>query len=70
MNNNLEVSQYFFTDIVKDGVMLYDSGVCKLAKPRELSYKEIRDIAQSEFEELYPYACNFLGLVKICISKE
>lgn len=50
--------------------MLYDSGVCKLAKPRELSYKEIRDIAQSEFEELYPYACNFLGLVKICISKE
>lgn len=70
VNRNLEVSQYFFTDIVKEGIMLYDSGNCKLAKPRKLSFKEIRDIAQSEFSELYPYACNFLGLVKVCLSKE
>lgn len=70
VNRNLEVSQYFFTDIVKEGIMLYDSGNCKLAKPRKLSFKEIRDIAQSEFSELYPYACNFLDLVKFCLSKE
>lgn len=70
VNRNLEVSQYFFTDIMKEGIMLYDSGKCKLAQPRKLSFKEIRDIAQSEFRELYPYACNFLDLVKICLSKE
>lgn len=70
VNRNLEVSQYFFTDIVKEGIMLYDSGKCRLAKPRELSFKEIRDIAQSEFDELYPYACNFLELVQICLSKK
>lgn len=70
VNCNLEVSQYFFTDIMKEGIMLYDSGKCKLAQPRKLSFKEIRDIAQSEFRELYPYACNFLDLVKICLSKE
>lgn len=64
VNNNLEISQYFFTDIVKEGVILYDSGKCQLAKPRKLSFKEIRDIAQSEYEKLYPYGCEFLDGVK------
>lgn len=62
VNNNLEESQYFFTDIVKDGIMLYDSGKCKLAKPRQLSYKEIRDIAQNEFDSLFPYGVRFLKI--------
>lgn len=62
VNNNLEISQYFFTDIVKDGIMLYDSGKSKLAKPRQLSYKEIRDIAQREFDTVYPYGVRFLKL--------
>ena len=64
VNRNLEISQYFFTDIVKAGIMLYNSGKCELAKPRKLSFREIRDIAQSEFDRLYPYACDFLGVVK------
>lgn len=64
VNRNLEISQYFFTDIVKEGIMLYNSGKCELAKPRKLSFREIRDIAQSEFDRLYPYACDFLGVVK------
>lgn len=64
VNNNLEVSQYFFTDIIKEGILLYDSGKCQLAKPRKLSFREIRDIAQKEFDELYPYACGLLEGVK------
>lgn len=70
VNRNLELSQYFFTDIANQGIMLYDSGKCELVKPRKLSFKEIRDIAQIEFDSLYPYACNFFELVKICLSKE
>ena len=64
VNRNLEVSQYFFTDIVKEGIMLYNSGKHELAKPRKLSFREIRDIAQKEFNELYPYACGLLEGVK------
>ena len=64
VNRNLEISQYFFTDIVKEGVMLYNSGKHELAKPRKLSFKEIRDIAQNEFDKLFPYACDFLTGVK------
>lgn len=68
VNNNLEVSQYFFTDIVKEGIMLYDSGKCQLAKPRKLSFKEIRDIAQSEYDKLFPYSCEFIAVVKFSLS--
>lgn len=64
VNRYLEVNRYFFTDIVKEGIMLYDSGKYKLGKPRQLSFKEIRDIAQKEFDELYPYACGLLEGVK------
>ena len=64
VNCNLEISQYFFTDIVREGIMLYNSGKHELARPRKLSFKEIRDIAQSEFNKLFPYACDFLGSVK------
>lgn len=70
VNNNLEVSQYFFTDIVKEGILLYDSGKYQLAKPRKLSFREIRDIAQNEFSELYPYACGFLDLVKLSLHND
>lgn len=70
VNNNLETSQYFFTDIVKEGILLYDSGKYVLTKPRKLSFKEIKTIAEREFNGLYPYASNFLDLVKICLSKE
>lgn len=68
VNNNLEVSQYFFTDIVKEGIMLYDSEKFQLAKPRKLSFKEIRDIAQSEYDKLFPYAGEFLAIVKFSLS--
>ena len=70
VNNNLEVSQYFFTDIVKEGILLYDSGKYQLAKPRKLSFREIRDIAQNEFSELYPYACGFFDLVKLSLHND
>ena len=50
--------------------MLYDSGKCQLAKPRKLSFREIRDIAQNEFSELYPYACGFLDLVKLSLHND
>lgn len=68
VNRNLEVSQYFFTDIVKEGIVLYDSGKCELTQPRELSFKEIRDIAQSEFDKLFPYGSYFLTLVKHSVA--
>ena len=36
-NKELEKSQYFFSDIKKEGIMLYDNGEFTLAEPRDLS---------------------------------
>ena len=64
VNNNLELSQYFFTDIIKEGIMLYDSNKCFLVKPRQLSFTEIRNIAREEFDSVYPYGERFLKLAQ------
>ena len=60
LNKALERSQYFFTDIVKEGIKIYDNKGFKLAKPRELSFKEIKKFAVDEFETHYPHANQYL----------
>lgn len=60
VNRQLEKGQYFFTDIVKEGIMLYTDGTLKLEKPRSFSYKEIKEIAQEELDNSYGWGCGFL----------
>ena len=60
LNKALERSQYFFTDIVKEGIKIYDNKEFKLAKPRELSFKEIKKFAIDEFETHYPRGNEYL----------
>lgn len=50
-NNALSEGRYFYVDVVTQGVMLYDSGECQLAKPRELNFSEIKEMALEYFEE-------------------
>lgn len=38
VNNSLARGQYFFTDIAKEGIMLFDNQEQKLAKPQPLKY--------------------------------
>lgn len=64
LNENLAKRQYFFTDIVKEGIKLYDTKEFKLEKPRELSFREIKNIAEEEFGKLYPSANVFLTVAK------
>ncbi len=50
LNRRLKKGQYFFSDIQKEGILLYDSGRFKLAHPRELEPKERKLLAQTDFE--------------------
>lgn len=65
LNKQLERRQYFFTDIIKEGIKIYDTKEFKLAKPRELSFLEIKKFAQEEFDSHYPESVNFLKHGKI-----
>jgi HEPN domain-containing protein/predicted nucleotidyltransferase len=59
LNSRLEEGHYFFTDIVKEGVLLYDSGNYALAKARDLSNAERKKIAEEDFEQWFESACRF-----------
>jgi len=59
VNAKLEEKQYFFTDIVKEGVLLHDSGRYELAEPRELSNEERSRFAQEDFDEWFESASRF-----------
>ena len=56
LNKALDKSRYFYTDIKKEGVMLYDSGKYKLARRRKLDYTEIAEMAQEYFEDKFQFA--------------
>src|SRR5688500_7452001 len=45
INEGLEFGQYFFTDIVSEGVQLFDTGNVHFAEPRQLTSDEEKDKA-------------------------
>ncbi len=50
VNKALAHGHYFFTDIKKEGVLLYDSGEFELARRRKLNPKERRGMAKAHFK--------------------
>lgn len=60
INEGLEIGQYFFTDIIKEGVLLYDSGRTAFAVPRVLTRLEQKEIAEGYFKQWFNQATEFL----------
>jgi predicted nucleotidyltransferase/HEPN domain-containing protein len=56
VNKALARGQYFFRDIKKEGVLLYDSGEFQLARPRKLDPRERRGLARAHFKQWYTSA--------------
>lgn len=61
VNRQLEEGQFFFTDIKKEGILLYDAGNVALAEQRELTAKERREIAQRDFDMYFDDGKNLLA---------
>ncbi|HVV68265.1 MAG TPA: HEPN domain-containing protein [Gammaproteobacteria bacterium] len=59
VNRRLTRAQYFFSEIKKEGVLLYDSGKFKLSTPRELDTKERYRFAKEDFEYWFTSANKF-----------
>jgi HEPN domain-containing protein/predicted nucleotidyltransferase len=60
INKMLSEGQYFFTDIEKEGILLYDAGNIPLAERKPLSPSEAKAIAEKYFEQWYYSAQRFL----------
>lgn len=50
VNEALSEGNYFFADIKKEGIVLFNSSRYQLVEKRELSPKEIKEKAQSDFD--------------------
>ncbi len=59
VNGKLKKGQYFFSDIKKEGIILYDSKNCELAEPKELSPKERLAQAKADFKQWFESANDF-----------
>ena len=70
LNIKLAEGQYFFSDIKKEGITLFDSGKCELADERELTPEEQKRIAQDHFEHWFERATRFFENYKINIQKD
>jgi len=59
VNYKLSQSQYFFTEICEQGIIIYDNGRFKLNKKKELDPAEEKRIAQASFDEAFTSAKDF-----------
>ncbi|MBQ7822963.1 MAG: HEPN domain-containing protein [Bacteroidaceae bacterium] len=64
LNSDLSEGRYFYTEVKRDGILLYDSGRCKLARARKLNFEEIGEQAEEYFNEKFNYADDFLDFAK------
>ncbi|MEN6405354.1 MAG: nucleotidyltransferase domain-containing protein [Thermoguttaceae bacterium] len=62
LNKDLRRGSYFFTDIKKEGVLLYDSGKHTLAEAGPLDPAEYQKYAREDFEHWFPSACGFMKM--------
>ena len=69
LNIKLAEGQYFFSDIKKEGIMLYDSKRFTLAKKRKLKPQEKRRIAKDYFARWFKTAEMFFEDFNDCLRK-
>jgi HEPN domain-containing protein/predicted nucleotidyltransferase len=60
VNKQLEKGQYFFSDIKKEGILLYDSGDYQLSDAKELDTIERKIIAQDNYNYWFKNGDSFL----------
>ena len=69
INKGLEWGEYFWIDILEEGVLMYDKGTVQFSEPRELTSTEKKKKTQRYFETWFPQANIFLKNAKFDFSE-
>lgn len=69
INEGLEFGQYFFSDIIKEGILLYDTNIVHFAEPKELTPAEEKAIAKRYFDIWFPAGSEFLETVSFSLQR-
>ena len=70
VNHQLTQTQYFFSDIKKQGILLYDSGKFKLAKPRKLHPMDRYLLAKEDYKHWFSGAVRYFDTFQIKLDKQ
>lgn len=68
-NRGITQGRYFYTDIRKEGIVLFDSGKAEIAEVRPLKYQQIYELSKEFFDEKYETAEDFLIAAKALHEK-
>ena len=60
INRAIRRKHYFFYEIMKDGILLYDNGTFQIGKPEKLPYREIKQYAEEEYVGCFHMGEGFL----------
>jgi HEPN domain-containing protein/predicted nucleotidyltransferase len=69
LNKKLSEGQYFFSDIKKEGILLFDTKKYELAEERKLSPQEKQKVAKNHFEHWFNKAEDFLDSFQLMMLK-
>ncbi|MEE8058056.1 MAG: HEPN domain-containing protein [Pseudomonadales bacterium] len=70
VNRRLRKSQYFYIDIKREGIVLYDSGKFELAEPKELTTQERKKLAEEDFEYWFSSAKDFFDTHNFNLNRQ
>lgn len=70
LNIKLAEGQYFYSDIKKEGIVLFDLGKFSLAEERELTAKEKQRIAKDYFDHWFTKSTNFLKTFNLMLEEQ
>lgn len=69
VNDGLAHGRYFFMDVARDGIALYESDGTELHEPKPKTPQQALAMAREYFEEFYPAAADFKESADHLISK-
>ena len=69
VNKKLHEGQYFFSDIKREGILLYDSGTYELAEAGKLPPEKMKQLAEEDFQKWFTAGENFLEITQFAIQK-
>jgi len=70
VNRRLRKSQYFYIDIKREGILLYDSGKFELTEPIEITPQERKKLAEDDFEYWFGKASRLLNFYNFGITEK
>ncbi|MBZ6075986.1 HEPN domain-containing protein [Microvirga puerhi] len=70
VNDQLSRGRYFFMDIVREGIVLYEAEGHPFAEPKPLSPEAAHEEAQGYFDYWFPSAVHFLELAHVSIKSD